>query len=215
MIFRFSRGPAFRPISSYSSKTVATQVPTMCMLVDQKFPPDLRKMLFVFLLSSPHIVHLVSSFAILLHDEGPSDRARAWVHLVPQVILFPRCNPEEGGAKQRVLPCHAHLVFCFLLNSISFSPIYFFPFVYTHLLKKICLLRADDIWCSCLFFFFRFAMPGLIWSCDNPLVYVWTYIFKTSFCHDERPVPPPPPFKTLKISFIIARDQDEMFHNEK
>ena len=26
---------------------------------------------------------------------------------------------------------------------------------------------------------------------------------------------PPPPFKTLKISFIIARNQDEMFHNEK
>ena len=73
----FARSGVSTHFVSYSSKTVATQVPTMCMLVDQKFPPDLRKMLFVFLLSSPHIVHLVSSFAILLHDEGPSDRARA------------------------------------------------------------------------------------------------------------------------------------------
>lgn len=134
------------PFSSYSLQTVATQVPTMCMLVDQKLSPDLKKKDSLFFYS-PY----VRLFPVRLLPHEHSDCMRAWVHQ-PKVISF-ECNSDRE-AKVRVLPYHAHLFFIFRIFCCSSSP----P----------PPISWESRWQahSCLILF---AMPGLIWSCDNPL----------------------------------------------
>ncbi len=107
-------------------KTVATQVPTMCMLVDQKFPPDLRKIILGFSFIIP-IVHLVSNLPFCSMMKIPGSHACVSSSCTTSHFIS-SMQSERRGSKTASLALSAHQCFFSLLNSIPPPPNYFFFF---------------------------------------------------------------------------------------
>lgn len=85
-------------------QTVATQVPSMCMLVDQNFfSPDVENWIHCSFILPIYL----SVFFFHLHF---INTRIALIHLYHKSFLF-ECNPIKGEAKQQVLPLNAHLFF--------------------------------------------------------------------------------------------------------
>lgn len=112
-------------------QTVATQVPSMCMLVDQNFfSPDVENWIHCSFILPIYL----SAFFFHLHF---INTRIALIHLYHKSFLF-ECNPIKGEAKQQVLPLNAHL--------------FFFPLPPIKNLFTHPLISLELMTCSCLFF---------------------------------------------------------------